>query len=239
MNLLSVSQLQNKGYDVFFIEEKVYVKHSSWKRKAQIGIKSNRLYRLQLESLMALRRSNRDKDLKELCHMRIRHLHHGALRILRKTVSGVLELSTERDDVCIWCARGKYAKAMFSRSNNRSHSVLGLIHSDICGPMSIKDLSGAEYFVTFIDDHSRKTWIYFLKTKDEVFGRFKEFKALVENLIGKKIKVLHSNNGGEYVDKDFTDFCAREGIEREWTTPYNPEQNGVAERKKQDYCGCS
>ena len=78
---------------------------------------------------------------------------------------------------------------------------MGLIHSDICGPMSTRALGGGQYFVTFIDDHSRKTWIYSLKTKDEVFDRFIEFKALVENLIEKKIKVLRSNNGGEYNDK--------------------------------------
>lgn len=95
--------------------------------------------------------------------------------------------------------------------------------------MFTKALSGAKYFLTFIDDHSRKTWIYFLKIKDEVFYRFKEFKALVENLIG--IKVLRSDNGGEYVNKDFIDFFAKEGIKREWTTPYNSEKNGVAERK--------
>ncbi|MCY6488074.1 hypothetical protein OYG14_11120, partial [Actinobacillus pleuropneumoniae] len=77
---------------------------------------------------------------------------------------------------------------------------------------------------------SRKTWIYFLKSKDEVFGRFKEFKALVENLTRNKIKVLRSDNGRGYVDKDFTDFCAKEGIIIEWTTPDNLEQNGVAER---------
>ena len=105
--------------------------------------------------------------------------------------------------------------------------------------MSTKALSGAEYFLTFIDDHSRKIWIYFLKTKDEVFCQFKEFKALVENLTGKKIKFLRSNNGGEYVDKDFTDFCANEGIRREWTTPYNLEQNGVAERKNKTICRSS
>ena len=109
--------------------------------------------------------------------------------------------------------------------------VLDLIHSDICRPMSTRALSDTEYFVTFIDDHSRKTWIYFLKTKDEFFSRFKEFKALVENLTGKRIKVLRSDNGGEYIDKEFTGFCAREGIKREWTTPYNPEHNGVAEKK--------
>lgn len=170
MKLLFISQLQNKGYDIFFINDKVYVKHPSWKKKAQIGIRSNSLYRLQLESPMALIGSNGDKDLNELWNRRMGHVHNGALRILRKTVSGVRELGTEQDDVHRGCALGKYTKAMFSRSNNRAKSVLGLIHSDICGPMSTKALNGVEYFITFIDDHSRKTWIYFPKTKVEVFG---------------------------------------------------------------------
>jgi len=67
---------------------------------------------------------------------------------------------------------------------------------------------------------------------DEVSYQFKEFKALVENLIEKKIKVMRSNNGGEHLDKDLIDFHAKEGIRREWKTSYNPEQNGVAKRKK-------
>ena len=75
----------------------------------------------------------------------------------QENVSGVPELSTERDDVCKRCALGKYAKATFPRSSNRANSVLALIHSDIYGPMSTRALSGGEYFVTFIDDHSRKT----------------------------------------------------------------------------------
>ena len=113
----------------------------------------------------------------------------------------------------------KYAKAAYWRSNNRAKGVLDLIHSDNCGSMSTRALSGAKYFVTFIDDHSKKTWVYFLKTKDEVFNQFKEFKALVENLTGKRIKVLRSYNGGEYIDKEFNGFCAREGIKREWKAP--------------------
>ena len=112
------------------------------------------------------------------------------IKIIKKTVTGVPELSTKRDDVCRGCVLGRYAKAAYQRSNNRAMSVLGLIHSDICGPMSTRALSGVEYFVTFIDDHSKKTWISFLKTKDKVFNRFKEFKALVENLTKKRIKVL-------------------------------------------------
>ena len=95
MNLLSVSQLQGKGYGVFFIKEKVYVKHPIWKKIVQIRIRSNRLYRLQLESPMTLIASNGDKDLNELWHRRMGHLHHGALRILRKIVTRFPDLSTE------------------------------------------------------------------------------------------------------------------------------------------------
>lgn len=157
--------------------------------------------------------------------------------MLKETVTGVLELGTEHEDVFRGSVLRKYAKAAFPKSDNRANGVLGLIHLDICGPISTRALSGAKYFITFIDDCSRKTWIYFLKTKDEVFDRFKEFNALVENATGKKMKVLCSDDGGEYKDKDFTDFYAKEGIKREWTTPYNPQQNGEAKRKNGSLVG--
>ena len=59
--------------------------------------------------------------------------------------------------------------------------MLDLVHFDVCGHMSVDSISGNSYFVTFIDDYSRRTWIYFMKTKDEVFSRFQEFKCLAEN----------------------------------------------------------
>ena len=71
----------------------------------------------------------------------------------------------------------------------------------------------------------------FLESKDEVFNKFKEFKALIENLSKKKIKILRSDNGGEYTSKEFVNFCKDVGIKRELTTPYNPQHNGVSERK--------
>ena len=70
-----------------------------------------------------------------------------------------------------------------------------------------------------------------MKKKDEVFERFKEFKALEENLFEKKIKILRSDNGGEFTSNEFNDFCKEVGIKRELTIPYNPQQNGVVERK--------
>jgi transposase InsO family protein len=77
--------------------------------------------------------------------------------------------------------------------------------------------------VTFIDDYSRRTWIFFMKTKDEIFIRFREFKALVENQTGKKIKVLRLDNGGEYTSNDFRDFFKEAGIKRELIVPFNPQ----------------
>lgn len=99
------------------------------------------------------------------------------------------------------------------------------MHSDLCGPMTKTSLSGSWYHVISVDDFSRKTWIYFLKTKEseEVLNRFQEFKAQVENLSGKKIKVLRSNNGGEYTSSGFNDFCKEAGIKREYIVLYNPK----------------
>ena len=95
------------------------------------------------------------------------------------------------------CERKEHTNP-FLKSNTKLEGILELIHSDVCGPMPSTSLSGYVYYVAFIDDYSHKTWIYFLKSKDEVFGKFKEFKALVENLSERKIKTLRSDNIGEY-----------------------------------------
>jgi transposase InsO family protein len=114
---------------------------------------------------------------------------------------------------------------------------LDLIHYDVCGPMSVQSFSGISYYVLFIDDYSRKTWIYFLKTKDEVFERFKEFRALVENQIGRRIMVLRSDNRGEYPSNEFVEYCVAQWIKKDLTVPYNPQQNGVAECKNRTIVG--
>jgi hypothetical protein len=146
-------------------------------------------------------------------------------------VVGIPELQSVHEGICRGCALGKNIKKPFPSSENRSKEILDLIHSDVCGPMPLKSLGGSLYYVTFIDDFSRKTWMYLIKTKDEVFGKFQEFKAEVENLTNKKIKILRSDNGGEYTSKELVSFCKATGIRRELIVPHNPQQNGVAERK--------
>ena len=76
-------------------------------------------------------------------------------------------------------------------------------HSDVFGPMSVPSLGGSRYYVSFIDKFSKMTWIYFLKKKSEVFKRFLEYKALVENQTNRRIKVLRIDNGGEFCGKEF------------------------------------
>jgi transposase InsO family protein len=76
--------------------------------------------------------------------------------------------------------------------------------------------------MAFIDDFFRKTWILFMNTKDEVFSQFQEFRDHIENQIGKNIKVLMSDNGGEHTSNDFKYFCKKAGIKKELTISYNP-----------------
>ena len=74
----------------------------------------------------------------------------------------------------------------FPSSESKAKRILKIVHSDVCGPMSSSSLSGYVYYVSFINDFSRKTWIYFMKNKDEVFNKFKEFKALFKHYTEKR-----------------------------------------------------
>ena len=101
---------------------------------------------------------------------------------MRNVVMGLPYIQTDHDGFHKGCAQGKNTKNSFPSSNSKAKGMLDIVHSYVCGLMSTTSLSGYVYYVSFIDDHSCKTWIYFLKSKDEVFEKFEEFKTLVENL---------------------------------------------------------
>nr|GFC23908.1 retrovirus-related Pol polyprotein from transposon TNT 1-94 [Tanacetum cinerariifolium] len=102
---------------------------------------------------------------------------------------------------------------------------------DVCGPLRHVSRKGASYFLTFTDDFSHYGYVFLLKRKHEVFETFKVFKAEVELQLGKKIKALRSNRGGEYLSQEFKDYLSENGIVQNLTSPYTPQQNGVCERR--------
>ena len=106
-------------------------------------------------------------------------MHYKALPIASKAVSGLPEIQAKHEGIYEGCAQGKNAKKTFPSSERKATGTLEVVHSDVCGPMPSSSLSGYAYYVYFIDDFSCKNWIYFLKGKNEVFSKLKEYKALV------------------------------------------------------------
>ena len=102
---------------------------------------------------------------------------------------------------------------------------------DVCSPLNVQARGGCEYFVTFIDDYSRNGYLYLMQRKSETFGKFKEFQVEAEKQLGKSLKALGSDRGGEYLDFEFEDHLREHGIHSQLTTPGTPQQNGVSERR--------
>ena len=142
-----------------------------------------------------------------------------------------IDLTKVEDFNCEICIKGKQAQAAFPKNNEcKVKNILELIHSDVCGPMRTESLGKNKYFATFIDQKSNWAEVYFLGHKNEVKDAFEKFKARAENFHERKIKTLRTDNGLEYLGKNFTDMLNKNGIKREFTVPYTPQQNGKAER---------
>lgn len=110
----------------------------------------------------------------------------------------LLDLSTTAMEMCKDCILEKQKRVSFQiGERNPKKEKLELVHFDVWGPTTLSSIGGKHYFMTFIDDHSRKVWVYFLKHKSEVFNAFKRWKAMVENETGLKVKKLRTDNGDE------------------------------------------
>ena len=114
--------------------------------------------------------------------------------------------------------------------NIRSTRRLRRVHSHVCGPMPTDSIGGRRYFVTFVDDYTSCCKVYFMRNKLEVFDKFKKFESCTSNECGLSIGTLRSDNGGEYLSKEFESYLQSRGIHHELLAPYSPAQNGVAER---------
>jgi hypothetical protein len=149
-----------------------------------------------------------------LWHERLGHLNMARLKDLDAMVNGMNLKEVPLHHVCDVCIEGKHQRTSFPKDETtRASKLLELVHSDVCGLMKTTSHGGARYFVTFIDDFLRKTHVYLLRAKGKAFDKFKEYKALVENQTGMKIKTFRSDNGGEFVSKNFYNFLHACGIQ--------------------------
>ncbi|KAK1613767.1 hypothetical protein QYE76_019284 [Lolium multiflorum] len=152
-------------------------------------------------------------------------------RMKKLHTDGLLEsLDFESLDRCEACLMGKMTKTPFWY-DGASYDLLEIIHTDVCGPMSVASHGGYRYVLTFTDDLSRYGYIYFMKHKSETFEKFKEFQSEVENQRNKKIKFLRSDRGGEYLSYEFGMHLKKCGILSQLTPPGTPQRNGVSERR--------
>ena len=237
-NLLSVSKITDRGSTVIFDkkEARIVDKYGFTQLRA---IRENGLYYLTEEQERCKTATNLRKNQKkywssmESWHSRMGHLNIKDLLKGRQSevISGIKIKNFEKMSKCEVCIRGKMTQKPFPKKSERKTELLESIDSDICEPMRTESLGKARYFVTFIDNFSRWCVIKTIRNKNEVFQAFKEFKIFVERQTGGNIKSIHTDNGREYLNREFDEFLKKNGIAHRLTVTHTPQQNGIAERK--------
>ena len=238
-NLLSVSEATTNGTIIEFHSNCAIIKHKLPNGEMLITScpKLGRLYPLQMMEETQIEAhttlGNIITNTTLLWHYRLGHLNPKSMKTIQthKLSEGVPTTPFRHLPLCEGCIFGKQSRQPFPHSASQTERRLQLVHSDLCGPMPTTSLNGNKYFISFIDDHTRFTIIYFLKAKSEAFNAFKTYKAYVENQCQSKINTIRTDNGGEYFSHEWIKFCQEHGIRHQHTVPYTPQQNGVAERK--------
>ncbi|CAJ2635107.1 unnamed protein product [Trifolium pratense] len=232
-NLLSIGQLQQKGITIIFKNNTCQLFHEEKGLIISTAMTANRIYIINA-SMMIPKCLQMTKDEEtNLWHKRYAHLTLKGLKVLtgKNMVKGLPELK-DNDDKCNDCLSGKqHGDSIPKQANWRAPQKLELVHSDIYGPLNPKFNGGNTYFITFTNYLTRKTWTYFMQEKPSAFELFKKSKSLDEKESGCLIKCLRTDRGGEFTSTMFNDLCSSQGIKRQLTASYTPQQNGVSERK--------
>ncbi|GKD70481.1 retrotransposon protein, putative, ty1-copia subclass, partial [Tanacetum coccineum] len=195
------------------------------------AIPSNGIYEIDMHDLVpnnnsiyniSTKRAKRNLDSTYLWHCRLAHISKKCIEKLQQ--EGILRSTDDESfDQCVSCLSGKMTRKSFPHRPERATDLLGILHTDVCGPLRHVSRQGASYFITFTDDYSRYGYVYLIKHKHEVFETFKVFKNEVENQLGKTIKAIRSDRGGEYISLEFKDYLKANGIVQQLTPPYTPQ----------------
>ena len=168
-----------------------------------------------------------------LWHRRFSHLNHADVKhmVSGKLVKGIiLHSSAKPDPICEPCLSGKQHRTVNKLATSHAAGILDLTHTDLHGPNPVQTSEGFKYWITFIDDHSRYWCIALLKKKSDAFTALKNYKALMENHTGRRMKAVRDDKGGEWMSNVQKQFFAEQGIQFQHTVRAEPHQNGVAER---------
>ncbi|KAJ9550670.1 hypothetical protein OSB04_014715 [Centaurea solstitialis] len=243
-NLLSVSQVCDKKHSILFNDEECMILSPEFKIVDENMIllrapRKDNVYCLDLEDVSSKSSLNcllSKASLSEssLWHRRMCHMNFKNMNKLVKgnLVRGLPTKEFSCDDHCVSCLKGKQHKSTHkSKEVNTISTPLQLLHMDLFGPTNVMSIGKKSYCLVIVDDYSRFTWVFFLRTKDETSGLIKPFVLRVENKSNLKVKVIRSDNGTEFKNADLNLFCESKGIERQYSAPRTPQQNGVAERR--------
>ncbi|GJV85709.1 retrovirus-related pol polyprotein from transposon TNT 1-94, partial [Tanacetum coccineum] len=169
-----------------------------------------------------------------LWHKRLSHLNFKKINKLAKQnkVLGLPSLVYSKDKPCIACEKGKHHRASFKTKQNFSiRKCLHLLHMDLFKPVSPMSINHEKCTLVIVDEYSRYTWVYFLKKKSQAPEVIMSFIRIVENQNDAKVKQIRTDNGTEFRNHELESFCDEKGISQNFSSPYTPEQNGIAERK--------
>ncbi|GKA22724.1 retrotransposon protein, putative, ty1-copia subclass [Tanacetum coccineum] len=235
--VVSVSRLVDNGFVQCFTDYRISISKNNVLYFNDIA--RNGIYEIDMHDLVpnvnsiynvSNKRVKHNLDSTYLWHCRLAHINKKRIKQLQQ--DGLLKSTDDESfDKCESCLSGKMTKKPFPHSNERAKDLLGIIHTDVCGPLRHVSRQGASYFITFTDDYSRYGYVYLLKHKHEVFETFKVFKNEVENQLGKTIKAIRSDRGGEYISQEFKDYLKANVIVQQLIPPYTPQHNGVSERR--------
>lgn len=232
-NIINLGQLSEEGNRVVLKGDFLWDYDKQERLLMKVKRSSIRLYKLIIESSRHVCLLSKAEEVSKLWHARLGHVNYQALSMMSKArMATGLPKITQPKSVCDGCLMSKQVRKQFPKqASYTSKEPLELIHGDLCGPISPETASGKRYFFLLVDDFSKFMWVYFLKSKDEAFGTFKNFQALVETSPGKRVKIFRTDRGGEFTSNEFKSYCEKAGIQRHYTAPYTPQQNGVVERR--------
>ena len=227
-NLISVSKLCNKGFDITFTSIGCYLGKEG--EQLQIAEKSGDMFIVKAEvERSCLIKGRVDRYCVHEWHRKLAHrnLHD----ILAMKDIGLKIIDCDCTDVCESCIIEKISRNPFPKKALPVENILDCIVSDICGPMPVTSVSGFRYFVTFTDVHSKFCAVYLLKAKSEVQSKVIEYLELLKNTFDRKVKMFRTDRGTEYLSEEVQKYLRLEGIRFQCTVAYSPEQNGISERK--------